>query len=69
MKPTDEDSDKLQAEHKKRREDELICHGHPLNALSDRRYDLYTDTQSTKKIWNAQESSNTRLRRKVPKSS
>ena len=53
--PTNEDSDELKAERKKRREDELICRGHILNALSDRLYDLYTDTQSTVEIWNALE--------------
>ncbi|XP_059595803.1 secreted RxLR effector protein 161-like [Vitis vinifera] len=36
-------------------EDELICRGHILNALSDRLYDLYTNTYSTRKIWEALE--------------
>ena len=53
--PTNEDSDEVKAERKKRREDELICRGHILNALSDRLYDLYTDTQSAVEIWNALE--------------
>ena len=38
--PADEDSDELKTERKKRRDDELICRGHILNALSNRLYDL-----------------------------
>ncbi|RVX02552.1 Retrovirus-related Pol polyprotein from transposon TNT 1-94 [Vitis vinifera] len=34
---------------------ELICRGHILNALSDRLYDLYTNTYSTREIWEALE--------------
>ncbi|PON67616.1 hypothetical protein TorRG33x02_264050 [Trema orientale] len=49
--PTDGDSEELKAERKKRVEDEFICRGHILNALSDRLYDLYTDTASAKEIW------------------
>ena len=67
--PTNEDFDELKAERKKRRDDELICRGHILNALSNRLYDLYTKTQSVGEIWNARSSSNIRPRRKVPKSS
>ena len=47
---SDKDSDERKAERKKRQEDELICRGHILNALSDRLYDLYTSTQSAKEI-------------------
>ncbi|KAL6322658.1 hypothetical protein AAG906_015344 [Vitis piasezkii] len=36
-------------------QDELICRGHILNALSDRLYDLYTKTNSTREIWEALE--------------
>ncbi|KAL6335999.1 hypothetical protein AAG906_003626 [Vitis piasezkii] len=36
-------------------EDELICRGHILNALSDRLYDLYTNTYSMREIWEALE--------------
>ncbi|RVW62312.1 Retrovirus-related Pol polyprotein from transposon TNT 1-94 [Vitis vinifera] len=36
-------------------EDELICRGHILNALSDRLYDLYTNTNSAREIWEALE--------------
>ena len=53
--PTDGDSEELKAERKKRVEDEFICRGHILNALSDRLYDLYTDTASAKEIWTALE--------------
>ena len=52
---SDKDSDERKAERKKRQEDELICRGHILNALSDRLYDLYTSTQSAKEIWDALE--------------
>ena len=52
LEPTDKETDELKAEHKKQRKDELICHGHILDALSDHSYDLYIDTQSTKEIWN-----------------
>lgn len=64
--PTDKDSEELKAEWKKRQEDELICRGHILNALSDRLYDLYTDNPSAKKIWNDW-NSNTNKKRKVPR--
>lgn len=53
--PKDDDSDELKTERKKRREDELLCRGHILNTLSDRLYDLYTDTQSAVEIWKALE--------------
>ena len=53
--PTGEDSDKLNAERKNQREDGLICYGHILNALSDRFYDLFTDKQLVREIWNALE--------------
>lgn len=53
--PTETNSEELKAERKKRQEDELICRGHILNALSDRLYDLYTNTSSGKEIWNALE--------------
>ena len=53
--PTEEDTEERRAERKKWQEDELICRRHILNALSDRLYDLYTSTQSTREIWNALE--------------
>ena len=39
---SDEDTDEIKAQRKKREEDELICRGHILNTLSDCLYDLYT---------------------------
>ncbi|XP_050918443.1 uncharacterized protein LOC127135857 [Lathyrus oleraceus] len=53
--PTENDTDEVKKERRKRKEDELLCRGHILNTLSDRLYDLYTNTASTKKIWNALE--------------
>ena len=53
--PSDNDSEERKVERKKRQEDELICRGHILNALSDRLYDLYTDNSSARDIWNALE--------------
>lgn len=53
--PTNGETDAVRAERQKRQEDELICRGHILNALSDRLYDLYTNTSSAKEIWNALE--------------
>ena len=38
--PTEEGTDERRAERKKRQEDELICSGHILNALSDRLYPI-----------------------------
>ena len=55
LEPTEMNSEELKAERKKRQEDELICRGHILNALSDMLYDLYTNTSSRKEIWNASE--------------
>ena len=43
------------AKRKKREEDKLICMGHILNALSDRLYDLYTNTHFAREIWEALE--------------
>ena len=53
--PTENDTEDLIAERKKRAEDNFICRGHILNALTDRLYDLYTETESAKEIWNALE--------------
>ncbi|URD74964.1 hypothetical protein MUK42_33800 [Musa troglodytarum] len=41
LDPTDNDTDEVKAERKKRNEDEVMCRGHILNCLSDRLYDLY----------------------------
>uniref|UniRef100_A0A2N9I2T5 Uncharacterized protein n=1 Tax=Fagus sylvatica TaxID=28930 RepID=A0A2N9I2T5_FAGSY len=53
--PTDNDSDQLKAQRKKREEDEVVCRGHILNTLSDRLYDLFTSMKSPKEIWEALE--------------
>ncbi|XP_050916151.1 uncharacterized protein LOC127131267 [Lathyrus oleraceus] len=53
--PTENDTIEVKKERKKRKEDELLCRGHILNTLSDRLYDLYTNTASAKEIWNALE--------------
>ena len=52
---SNEDTDEIKAQRKKREEDELICRGHILNTLSDRLYDLYTSMKSSNEIWNALE--------------
>ena len=52
---SDEDTDEIKAQRKKREEDELICRGHILNNLSNHLYDLYTSMKSPKEIWNALE--------------
>ena len=51
--PTNEDTEMMIALRKKREEDEIVCRGHILNALSDRLYDLYTNEKSDFEIWNA----------------
>ncbi|KAK0607388.1 hypothetical protein LWI29_014193 [Acer saccharum] len=51
--PIDKDFEEVKTGRKKREEDELICHGHILNALSDKLYDIYTNTKSAKEIWKA----------------
>ncbi|RVW93366.1 Retrovirus-related Pol polyprotein from transposon TNT 1-94 [Vitis vinifera] len=53
--PKENDTPQVVAVRKKREEDELICRGHILNALSDRLYDLYTNTNSAREIWEALE--------------
>ncbi|KAK3010678.1 hypothetical protein RJ639_011281 [Escallonia herrerae] len=52
---TDNDSDETKAARKKREEDELVCRGHILNALSDRLYDLFTSSKCPREIWKALE--------------
>ena len=52
---SDEDTDEIKAQRKKREEDELICKGHILDTLSDRLYDLYTSMNSPKEIGNTLE--------------
>ncbi|RVW24418.1 Retrovirus-related Pol polyprotein from transposon TNT 1-94 [Vitis vinifera] len=55
LEPKENDTPQVVAARKKREEDELICRGHILNALSDRLYDLYTNTNSAREIWEALE--------------
>ena len=52
---SDEDTDEIKAQRKKREENELICRGHILNTLSNCLYDLYTSMKSPKEIWNTLE--------------
>ena len=52
---SDEGTDEIKAQRKKREQDELICRGHILNTLSDLLYDLNTSMKSQKEIWNALE--------------
>lgn len=49
------DTNEVKKERKKRKEDELLRRGHILNTLSNRIYDLYTDTSFATKIWKALE--------------
>ncbi|RVW29768.1 Retrovirus-related Pol polyprotein from transposon TNT 1-94 [Vitis vinifera] len=53
--PKENDTPQVVAARKKREEDELICRGHILNALSDKLYDPYTNTYSAREIWEALE--------------
>ncbi|KAM6541489.1 hypothetical protein CsatB_005936 [Cannabis sativa] len=52
---SEKDTPEMVEKRRKREEDNLLCRGHILNALSDRLYDLYTNTNSAKEIWNALE--------------
>ena len=52
---SNEDTDEIKAQRKKRKQDELICRRHILNTLSDLLYDFYTSMKSQKEIWNALE--------------
>ncbi|URE45629.1 hypothetical protein MUK42_33410 [Musa troglodytarum] len=53
--PIDNDTNEVKAERNKRNEDDVMCRGHILNALSDRLYDLYTKEPYAKAIWNVLE--------------
>ena len=55
LEPTDEDTDQVKGERKKREEGEVVCRGHILNTLSNRLYDLFTSMKSPKEIWEALE--------------
>ena len=50
-----DDTEEIKAAKLKRDNDAIMCRGHILNALSDRLFDLYTNTKSAKEIWNALE--------------
>ena len=52
---SDENTDEIKAQRKKREEDELICRGHILNTLLNCLNDLYTSMKSPKEILNALE--------------
>ena len=52
---SDEDTNEIKVQRKKREEDELICRWHILNTLSDHLYGLYTSLKSPKEILNALE--------------
>ena len=67
-KPKEDDTAEVVAKRKKREEDELICRGHILNALSDRLYD-FTPTLIPQWRFGRFLKTNTKLRKKVPKSS
>ena len=43
---SDEGTDEIEAQRKKREQDELICRGHILNTLSDLLYDLNASMKS-----------------------
>lgn len=49
---THEDSDAIKVERKEREDDELLCHGHILNTLTDHLYNLFSTLKTTKEIWN-----------------
>ncbi|XP_022877086.1 uncharacterized protein LOC111395334 [Olea europaea var. sylvestris] len=55
LEPTNGETEAVRNERQKCQKDELICCGHILNALSDRLYDLYTNTTLVKEIWDALE--------------
>ncbi|GKV30219.1 hypothetical protein SLEP1_g39058 [Rubroshorea leprosula] len=53
--PKENDSEGVKNARLKREEDELICHGHIINSLTDRLYDLYCNISSPQEIWIALE--------------
>ncbi|XP_060965597.1 uncharacterized protein LOC133034517 [Cannabis sativa] len=52
---SEKDTPEKVEKRRKREEENLLCRGHIQNAFSDRLYDLYTNTNSAKEIWNALE--------------
>ena len=55
LEPKEDDYDKIKAERKKRKDDEVMCRGYIFNVLSDRLYDLYNSLESPTEIWNSLE--------------
>ena len=55
LEPKEDDSDKVKAKRKKRKDDKIMCRGYILNTLSDRLYDLYNSVESPTEIWNTLE--------------
>lgn len=51
LTPKEDDSDAIKVEHHKREDDEVLCHGHILDTLSDRVYDVYKSLKIAKEIW------------------
>ena len=52
---SDEDTNEIKVQRKKREEDKLISIRHILITLLDHLYDLYTSMMSLKEMWNALE--------------
>ncbi|KAK2999754.1 hypothetical protein RJ639_023398 [Escallonia herrerae] len=53
--PDDNASENEKKEWQRRNDDEVMCRGHILNALSDRLYNFYKSFDSAKEIWKALE--------------
>ncbi|KAK3002334.1 hypothetical protein RJ639_020781 [Escallonia herrerae] len=51
--PDAEEFERVKKDRKKCEEDELLCHGHILNGLSDHLYDLFTKIKYARDIWSA----------------
>lgn len=49
--PSPEDNAELKEKQMKRKEDDFLCKGHILNALSNPIYDVYRMSSSTKELW------------------
>ena len=50
--PSENDTEEVVANRKKREEDEVRCRGFILNSFSDRLYDLFRPIKSPQEIWN-----------------
>ncbi|KAK3020145.1 hypothetical protein RJ639_003253 [Escallonia herrerae] len=55
LEPGDNASENEKKEWQRRNDDEVMCHGHILNALSDRLYNFYKSFDLAKEIWKALE--------------